>query len=203
MMTLLFEQPWMIGAIGAIVTGLTIYGWVQTGNPAALKAAAGIFVVAMVLLLLNILIDTDREIVQRMLYATAKDLENNDETAILARIHPVHTDRVDEGIELIHTDRMEQEKTGSRRVTFHTVQITSIHEILVESNRPNPRATIRMNVVVDADRVGFRRKVPRFVRLTLNKSKEAWLITDVEHRDPQHEFMNQPSIPLQQLDGRP
>ena len=39
MQTLLVEQPWVIGAIGATLSLVTFFGWTQTGNSVAFKAA--------------------------------------------------------------------------------------------------------------------------------------------------------------------
>lgn len=41
MATILFEQPWLVGAIGAVLTVMTFYGWVQTGNAIAFRTAIG------------------------------------------------------------------------------------------------------------------------------------------------------------------
>ncbi len=61
MATILFEQPWLISTIGAVLTVLTFYGWVQTGNSIALKTAIGFAIGSILLVLLNLWVITDTE----------------------------------------------------------------------------------------------------------------------------------------------
>ncbi len=178
MNTVFFEQPWIVGAIGTVITIVTLYGWAQTGNSIALKTGIGIAVATLLLLLANLFIETDAEQVRTWLARTASDLQNNDFDKVLKKLSPDCSDRV--------TNVAERMKN----VKFTIAKVTKIHSIEVESDKEGVTAKIRMNAFVAGESNGISAKVPRWVALTLEKKKGEWLITDFEDKDPQHEFMN-------------
>ena len=94
MNTIFFEQPWVVGAIGTVITIVTLYGWVQTGNSIALKTGIGIAVATLLLLIANVFIETDAEQVRTWLASTASDLQNNDFDKVLRKLSPDCSDRV-------------------------------------------------------------------------------------------------------------
>lgn len=182
MATILFEQPWFIGAIGAVLTVVTFYGWVQTGNSNAFRTAIGFAIGSTLLVFLNLWVITDTENIRTWLADAAGELQSNEYDSVLKRISPDHTDRV-ESI----ADRM-------KTVQFSVAKVTKIHSINIDYKGTTPKADIRMNAFVQAESFGMSGKLPRWVRLTLEKRDTEWLITDFEDRDAQHEFMKSSSI---------
>ena len=178
MQTILFEQPWIIGAIGTILSLATFFGWVQTGNSIARKTGCGLVVATLLLLLLNFWVVSDREVVHQWLEETAIELQNNEYAKTLKRIHPESSDRVANNVERL------------KHIKFSMVKITKIHSIAITKKLGSKRARIRMNVIAAGSLHGLDGKVPRWVGLTLEKVDDKWLVVDVEDRDPQYEFLN-------------
>ena len=181
MATILFEQPWLISTIGAVLTVLTFYGWVQTGNSIALKTAIGFAIGSILLVLLNHWVITDTEKIRIWLVDAAGELQSNEYDKVLKRISPDHTERV------------ESIAARMKTVKFSVAKVTMIHSIKIEYKGTAPTADVRMNAFVQAESNGMSGKLPRWVRLTLEKRNTEWLITDFEDRDPQHEFMKSSS----------
>ncbi len=182
MVTVLLEQPWIVGAVGTILTVVTLYGWTQTGNEIAFKTGIGFAVGSILLMILNLWIVTDAEQVRSWLVEAAAELESNQADKVVRRLSPNHSDRVANAAERIKT------------VKFTVARITKIHSVKVDYQGANPIAYVRMNVFVEAEGAGMSGKVPRWVGLTIEKKGKEWLIVDFEDREAQHEFMNSSSI---------
>lgn len=182
MVTVLLEQPWIVGAVGTILTVVTLYGWTQTGNAIAFKTGLGFAAGSILLIILNLWIVTDAEEVRSWLVAVAAELESNQADKVLNRLSPNHSDRVANAAE-----RM-------KMVKFTVARITKIHSVKVDYQGAKPIAYVRMNVFIEAESSGMSGKVPRWVGLTIEKKGKEWLIVDFEDREAQHEFMNSSSI---------
>ncbi len=182
MVTVLLEQPWIVGAVGTILTVVTLYGWTQTGNEIAFKTGIGFAVGSILLMILNLWIVTDAEQVRSWLIEAAEELESNQADKVVRRLSPNHSDRVANAAERLKT------------VKFTVARITKIHSVKVDYQGANPIAYVRMNVFVEAESAGMSGKVPRWVGLTIEKKGKEWLIVDFEDREAQHEFMNSSSI---------
>ena len=182
MANILFEQPWLAGAIGAVLTVITFYGWVQTGNAIAFRTAMGFAIGSILIVFLNLWVVTDTENIRTWLVDAAGELQSNEYDKVLKRISPDHTERVEST-----ADRM-------KTVQFSVAKITKIHSISIDSKGTTPTADVRMNAFVQAESYGMAGKLPRWVRLTLEKRDKEWLITDFEDRDAQHEFIKSSSI---------
>ena len=178
MSTLLFEQPWIIGVLGAIVTGATLFGWLQSGNPIALRSAAGFLVATVLLVLMNVWVVTEQEILRSWLSETALELEQNQVDKVLKKIHPEASERVASRASML------------KNIKFSSVRITKIHGIDLKSTRSSNQAIIRMNVFAEGEINHAAGKVPRWIGLTLEKTDGIWMVADVEEKDPLHEFMD-------------
>ncbi len=181
MIPLLFEQPWLIGTIGTVVTVLTFYGWTQTGNSIAFKASIGFALISILLVLVNVGIVTDSERVRVWLSDAASELQNNQYDRVLKRISPNPSERVERTAQRMQT------------VKFSVAKITRIHSIAIDYKTSVPTALVRMNAFVEAESSGVVGRVPRWVGLELEKRGGEWLITDFEDREAQHEFMRSSS----------
>jgi hypothetical protein len=183
MPSFLFEQPWIIGGIGTVLSVITIFGWVQSGNAIALRSACGLIVATVALVLLNLWVVTDREVVRAWLLDTAERIQRNE----------FEGDIPGEKIQmLIHPDASERTMNYSRilpNIKFTMAKITKIHSIEIDAKRNLTKAVVRMNVFVEAESKYASGKTPRWVGLTLVKKDDKWLITDFEAKEPQHEFM--------------
>ncbi len=182
MYSVIFEQPWTVGAIGAFLTVLTLYGWTQSGNSIAFKSGVGFAVVTILLLFVNLWIVTDGEQIRIWLVEVADELQANQYDKVLKRISPDRSDRVDRTAEHM------------KSVKFSVARVTKIHSVTLDYRGVNPKAVVRMNAYVEAESSGVSGKVPRWVGLTLEKLNNEWLIDDFEDREPQHEFMKSGSL---------
>ena len=181
MIPLLFEQPWLIGAIGTVLTVLTFYGWIQTGNSIAFKTGVGFAIVSILLVILNIWIVTDSERVRIWLVDVASELQSNQYDRVLKRISPNHSERVERTAQRMQT------------VKFSIAKVTKIHSIEIDYHASVPTALVRMNAFVEAESSGVTGRIPRWVGLALERRGSEWLITDFEDREAQHEFINSDS----------
>lgn len=177
----LFEQPWLIGTIGAILSIATFYGWTQSGSPLVLRTACGMVAFTLVLLLINVLVVTQSEEIRAWASEAAHELENNQRDKVMERIHPDCTARVDQCV---------QRMNG---IVFSAFRVSKIHGVDVVRENGIVKAKLRMNVVVQGNVEGYYRemkgRVVRWVNLTLERFDGRWYVMDIEDREPQHEFV--------------
>ncbi len=177
MSEILFENPYLVGGIGLIVSIIAWIGWTQSGQPLARNAAILLTLVAILLVCLNVYVKTDREVIGEMLTACAADLQNNRFAEVEKRVHPHATSTVQDVLILLP------------RLQFREARISRIHAIEVHPSKAAKTAEVRMNVFVDADFGTFSGKSPRWVKLDLEEQNGSWLVKNLEHRDAQHEFV--------------
>jgi hypothetical protein len=181
MTSLLFEQPWLIGSIGAVLTIVTLYGWLQSGNQLALRSSAGIFASTLALLALNIGVTTYAEEVYAWADDAAKELRNNEREKVMARIHPSCSPMVENCISRMYS------------VTFSDFRVTKIHGVEIANEGEDITAIARMNVVAEASAEGqyreFKGKAARWIQLKMIREQGYWQVIDLEERDAQHEFI--------------
>lgn len=177
MSELLFENPLLIGTIGALFCILTAFGWIQTANKIARNVFFVLVIITILLVWLNIATKTDREQVVGTVQDIAKELQSNDVNAIKQRIHPVATEIVRQAVNQMPT------------IHFSLAKVSAFHEITVQEISGEKFAQVRMNVVVDAEIQGFQSRIPRWVQVDLEEKDGRWLVVNFEHRVAQHEFM--------------
>lgn len=175
----LFENTWIVGGLGVFAVGLAVFAWIQTGHSWALRTAVGLGVLTVLLVAMNLWVETEREELLRTLYGLADDLQANRTDRVLAQIHPEASPQLSH-----YRDRL-------RDVRFHYARIKTIHGIEIGPSRTPRTAVVRLNAVVEAEQSGLRGTVPRWVRLRFEKEKGKWWIVDCEDREPQYEMLNQ------------
>jgi len=178
MPSILIEQPWVVGAIGAVITILSFLGWIQTGNAIAFKTGCATAIATVLLVLSNVWVTSDREMIYQFVMESAEELEKNDVKKILLRLHPVPGDRLASIISQLP------------KIQFDSVRVTRIHSIKIDTRHVPTRAVVHLNAVAVGSMQNVSGKAPRWIGLTLEKSGRKWLIVDLEEREPQHEFMN-------------
>lgn len=179
MSNLFFESPWLIGGIGFALVLLAAYLWLQSGQAIALRVAGGFVALTLLLVGINVWIDTEQEVVRRTLYQLAADLQANRFDKVSEHVHP------DASSELLNL------RDQVQSVRFTTARIKTIHGIMFGPSK-NPRtAVVRMNVVVSGDFSGIQGTWPRWVQFNLEQVGGKWLIVDYDHREPHYEMLNQ------------
>lgn len=173
----LFENPYMIGFVGALLTGLSFFGWIQTGNKLAAYVGLAFLVLTSFLVWLNTYVVTDREKIRVVLTDTALDLQENRFDAVKKRIHPDHTQQVASAVAMLP------------RVKFDVAQVNRVHSIDLTKVGNKPAARVRMNVYVEVQTDFMPGKVPRWVQLDLEKLGDQWLVVDFVHKEATFEFL--------------
>lgn len=173
----LFETPYIVGFIGALLTGLSLFGWIQTGNKFAAYAGLGFLLLTVLVVLMNVYVVTDRETIRVVLSQTAQELEENRFEAIKKRIHPDHTQQVATAMTLLP------------RIKFDVATVTRVHSIEMSKLGNKPTARVRMNVYVEVQSDVMPAKVPRWVQVDLEKAGKEWLVVDFVHKEATFEFI--------------
>lgn len=173
----LFENPYVIGFVGTVLTVLSLFGWIQTGNRIGAYAGLGFLLLTILLVWLNLYVVTDREQIRVVLSDTALELQENRHDAVKKRIHPDHSQQVASAIALLP------------RIKFEIATVTRVHSIELSQIGNNPTARVRMNVYVEVQTDFMPGKVPRWVQLDLEKSGDRWLVVDFVHKEATFEFL--------------
>ena len=102
MSELLFENPFVVGVTGTAFVLIALVTWVQGGFRAALYSAIGFALLTLILLLVNINVQTDRETIQTLLHQVGRDLEHNEFDKVIAVIHPAAVEAIQRAKSELH-----------------------------------------------------------------------------------------------------
>ena len=180
MIDLILESPFIIAIIGSVIVLVLLWFWLQSGRIALLWTAIATAAIFAGLYFLGNAIETDRENLTKMLDATTAELQNNEFEKLKTRLHPAAD---------IPVRNLEQYAEGFH---FSHAAIKKIHEMTFTGQKPDEKAVVKMNVVVEVDGHGIHQTIPRYVELTLYRVKDQWLIYDAKHEEPTYAFKNHP-----------
>ena len=180
-MTWLVEEPVYIGILGFVTLGFLIFAWTQTGYRWMLHAAAGVIALTVGLLVLERLVETEPEQIERTLHQIARDVQTNDLALVLSHVYSGAP------------ETMAMARGEFPRYELSDVDIKRNVEIqLVEGDSP-PRAEVSFNVALNVkERKGGMDygRIPRFVRVTLRKEEGQWKVARYAHEDFQNSLLN-------------
>ena len=173
----LFENPVTIAVTGAALTVVAAITWIKGGYAAALYSALALFLLTILLVILNLQIQTDREKVEVVMSQVASAVQRNDLQAVLQHVHPSRS------------PGLNRAKSELPSYKFSEARITGIKKIEVNSDTNPPTAIAEFNVSVSLVARGqpFDR-IPRFVRCYFLREGDRWLVTDYEHFEPTYGF---------------
>lgn len=178
MNSFLFEAPWLMGGIGAIVTGVSGLAWLQTGNAWAKNIALALGVVTALFVWINFQVKTDGELVEEVVLAIAREIENNDHARVRQRIHPDASERVVSAVDQLP------------KVKFREARITKIHSVEVQGKSSPKSAFVQMNVILKVDSEYFSGNAAAWIQVELEQKAGQWLVVNYEQREPQYGYMN-------------
>ena len=138
-------------------------------------ALVAVFVVVTAIVLLDILIETDEELVSATLHQLAADLQRGDVDAVVASISIDSPDLQREALQ-----RMAQAEV-------HKATVKPNLETIVSKSRNGLVAKASFNgVLVLSDKLGMidRQTVPRYFVVHLRKEDDRWRISRYEDLDP-------------------
>jgi len=171
----LWEKPLFIVIMG-LLTAVILGGlWLQTGRKRALYALLVALGVMGLLLVVERVVETDRERIDALLHHVARLVERNDIDAALRFAHS-KADSI-----------RRQARAELPLYEFHRIRIKQNLEITVDAKRSPATAVARFNVtVVLSDRSGLLkdRHIPRFVVVRFEKEGEEWRATHYRHHEP-------------------
>ena len=178
MSQLLFENAWMLAAFGLTASLVAGFLWLQTAHSAGFYTAAVCLAITVLLTLVSLQVETDRERIRKVLSDVAEKLRENDHPAVLRFIHPNAV------------DGLQRAKSELYRFTFREARITRVKSIEVNDRTPPPTAIAEFNVIVRVERDGYAvgGRIPRFVRVYFMQRDDRWLIQDYEHFEPSQGF---------------
>lgn len=170
------ESPIWLGMTGGVIVAIAGYVWSQTGAKSALIATAGLLAVTILLVMVNIQIDTERESVTKLLHEIAAYVEANEYETVIGFIHEAAGDAVSRA------------KAELENIEFSDARVTRIKDITVNNSTSPPTAIAEFNAVAKLSSRGFSGTVPRFLKVYFRRVNDRWLIYDYEHDAPQAGF---------------
>lgn len=181
-MTWLVEEPVYIAILGIITIAFLVFAWMQTGYRWMMHATLAVVALTIGLLLLENLVETDKEQVEAELHRIARDVETNDLDKILPHVYSGAPETLAEA------------RAEFPRYTVSDVNIKRNLEIEIIEGESPPKAEVSFSVTVH---VRDRRSggtdygtIPRFVRATLRKEAGRWKVAAYRHEDFRTPIMN-------------
>ncbi len=176
-MSTLFESSLPLLLLGGIVTVGCVVGWLKTADRRLWIGIALGIVVAVLGVVLERMVVTDRELVERVIYAVAAD---------------IRADRTEAAVQHIRPD--DEDLRSRARTELKLYKVTEINikrpiEITLTPEREPTKAKAEFNVVVKGgDVTGFiqDQQVPRYLIVHFVKIDGRWYASDYEHHDPLH-----------------
>lgn len=174
MLETVLENPSLVGILGGLITTAGAIWWLNSGRREGILIAISALVLTLGLVALGIRVETEQESLRAMLYQTADDLQNNRKSEIMATIYDLPSDAVIEAKGLLN----------QKSTTFSHAAIKKIHSLEISGPPSARRATVKMNVFVEATFGGYQAKAPQYVEVTLYRVNDHWLVYDFLRDNP-------------------
>lgn len=175
-MTWLVEEPLYIAILGVLTTAFLFYAWTQTGYRWMLHAMFGAIGLTLGLLLLERMVDTEPELIEKAIHQIARDCETNDIDRILPHVYSGAPVTADEA------------KREFGRHVVSDVDIKQNLEVRLVPNESPPMAEVSFNVGLNVRerRAGGINYGPvrLFVELTMRKEGGQWKVATYQYHEP-------------------
>lgn len=176
-MSTLCESSLPLLLLGGVVTVGCVVGWLKTADRRLWIGAVLGIVAAVSGIVLERMVVTDREQIERVIFAVAAD---------------VRAGRTEAAVQHIRPD--DEDLRNRARTELKLYQVTEINikrpiEITVSPDREPTKGKAEFNVVVKGgDVAGFiqDQQVPRYLIVRFVKIDGRWYASDYEHHDPLH-----------------
>ncbi len=171
MLTVLAEQPIMVTILLVIPAVALFYVWLQNGDRRFLGTAGLLAILAPLAFLTAEWIETDREKIRAIIFATADAVQQNDH---------------DTAVQVIQDDSTRQRALAELpNYEFHRIGVRNVRIRMVEGSSP-----LEANVDLDASVMASQTRgtlknirVPRRIILTFEKQMDdSWKVTDYTHQ---------------------
>lgn len=176
-MNRLYESSLPLLLLGLLIMAACALGWLKTGRQRLLLGVLAGLLVALGGVLLERLVVTDREQIERVIYAVAAE---------------IRAGRTEGAIEHLDPQAEEQRQRARSELRLYKVSEISIKrplEITVTPPENPTRARAEFNVVVtggDVTGTITDQRVPRYLIVHFVKREGRWYAADYEHLEPLH-----------------
>ena len=175
-MSILLENSYVIFVSGLVLLLVAYYFWTQTRLKWILYLMAAMVLVTIGLLVIERMVETDREAIKDTLTDLAKEVETNDVDGALSYFAQSAK---------IARDRAAREMPTYK---FSTCRIMSYGEMVPKTDTALKTCDVTFTVFVDVEAPtfhGFKGRAGRTVTLTMQKEPSgAWKVLDYSHYDP-------------------
>jgi hypothetical protein len=172
-MSWVVEEPLYIVILGVITLAFVGFAWMQTGYRSLLHAAIGVAALTVGLLLLEHLVETEPEAIERTVRQIGREAEANRRDVVYSYVYSGAPETLAEA------------KREFPRWEFSRVSIKRNFETVVNMNDNPPSAEVSFNVVVDVKQVNgyYDGPAASFVRLTMRKEGDQWKVAEYSHEE--------------------
>jgi len=179
MMLVALATEWFVAGVAFLTAVGFLFAWLKTGNKALLIGVAIALVSGAGTLAAASLIVTDTERVENEIRDVAKDVEQNDLSAVLDHVHP-------EADEII-----QDAKQRLPNYEFESV-LVRIRNVEIDETKSPRTALVEFLVIVSGTAKSTNSRLPRqarpFFRVTMVEEGDRWLIRDYELRPTNEAF---------------
>jgi hypothetical protein len=185
-MNWLFEQPVMVVLFGVALLIALGGAWSATGRKELLYAMGVTLLLIVAGLIVEKVVITDREAIKATLQRIARDLQSNDQRAVLGYVHSSSP------------ELKQKAEAELPKYRFTECRITGIHLIDVNSKAEPRSAIVEFNIMarLTVQEGSFEladASIPRWVRLQMAVEKDgAWKVQAYEHDEPQQMLFERP-----------
>ncbi|HJS06447.1 MAG TPA: hypothetical protein VJ809_02275 [Pirellulales bacterium] len=170
----------------AIVLGVLVgVAWTASGRKELLYALGGVLLLAVVMLIVERIVETDTEAIRRTLGEIARDVQANDLERVLSHIAKGNPSLVQKAQnEMPHYD-------------FTECRVTKIHKTDIDASAEPRSALVEFNVRFDGKfgEGGFEMRGPgvRWIELQMVRETDGqWRVQNYRHAPPQQFMMGAP-----------
>lgn len=185
-MTWLFEQPLTIVVAGILLLIALGAAWSATGRKELLYALGVTLALMVVGLVVERLVATDCEAIERTLLEIARDVESNNRQVVIRHVYSGAPEL---------KQKAEAELPNYK---FTECRVTKIHLIEVDAASGPRSAMVEFNVLATGsfkhEGMEVTDTVPRWVRLHFVREKDGrWAVQSYEHDSPQRMLLDRPA----------
>lgn len=167
-MTMFLEEPLYVLLICIPLALAMLVAWVKTTRIGFAIAGAAFILLAIVGVVIESIVETDREAITSQLEQIALDVQSRDIPKILEHIHSG----------AVETRR--QAESNLQSYTVRKARVTKIHEIVVRRDSDPAEADVKLNAVVDVD--DYRGAIAFTV--TLRWEDDRWKVAAYQYHEP-------------------
>jgi hypothetical protein len=172
----LFEDPWLIGGLGAAAEALLAVALWRTRRGAVLAAMGAVPLLTGAALLVERWVVTDREAVEATLRTAADAVRAGDERRVLQFLAPEAPPEIAAGV-----------RTYLGLFEFKSIVIRAPETQIVKGAQTTARVRFTAHVTVHTKGASIdlaREEMPVFLEVRFRKEQDSWLVTGYEQRSP-------------------